>query len=228
MKAIVCKQHGGPETLELLEIPDPVIGAGELLVRLHSSSINFPDVLTIDGRYQVKHPLPFVPGAEGAGTVEALGTGVTGFAVGDRVAVFPKIGTFAEKVAVHASAAIRLPDGIPFDFAATFTITYGTSYLALARQAALRSGETVLVLGASGGVGIAAVEIAKALGAKVIAAASSPEKLEMARAAGADELVDYEREDLKSVVKLLTGGRVAWISSMTRLAAASASPPCDH
>jgi NADPH2:quinone reductase len=178
-----------------------------LLVRVYAASVNFPDTLTIQGLYQVKHAVPFVPGSEAAGFVEAVGSAVTGFAPGDRVAVLTRVGAFAQKVAAPAATAIRLPDGVSFDFAAAFNVTYGTAYLALCRQAKVQATETVLVLGAAGGVGLAAVEIAKARGATVIAAASSSEKLEIARESGADTCIDYSREDLKAAVRALTGGR---------------------
>jgi NADPH2:quinone reductase len=206
MKAIVCSSYGTPEQLTLENLPDPVPGPQDLLVKVHASSVNFPDSLTIAGRYQVKHALPFVPGSEASGVVEAVGAQVDGFAPGDRVALLTSIGGFAEKVAAPAATAIKLGDDIPFDFAAAFHVAYGTSYLALVHQAKLRAGETVLVLGAAGGVGLAAIEIAKALGARVVAAASSPEKLEIAHQAGADMAVDYTREDLKARVRALTDG----------------------
>jgi len=207
MKAIVCTSYGAPEQLALAEVSDPVAGPGDLLVKVRASSINFPDSLTIAGRYQVKHALPFIPGSEASGVVEAVGSEVRGFAPGDRVALLTSIGGFAEKVAAPAATAIKLADEVPFDFAAAFHVTYGTSYLALIHQAKLQAGETVLVLGAAGGVGLAAIEIAKARGARVIAAASSPEKLEIARQAGADLLVNYAQEDLKASVRALTEGR---------------------
>ena len=207
MKAILCTQYGPPEDLQFVEIADPVAGPGEVLVDLHASSINFPDLLKIQGLYQAKSPLPFVPGSEGAGVVTAIGSSVAGFSLGDHVAVLPQDGAFAEKVAVRADLAMRLPSDFPMDFAAAFLVTYGTAYLSLIEQAGLQSGETVLVLGASGGVGVAAIEIAKASGATVIAAASTAEKLAFAAEAGADHLVNYEEVDLKSVVRSLTDGR---------------------
>lgn len=207
MRAVVCNHYGQPELLDVLDVPAPKIAPDELLVRVHASSVNFPDTLTIQGRYQVKHAVPFVPGSEAAGFVEEVGSAVTGFAQGDRVAVLTRVGAFAEKVAAPAATAVRLPDNVPFDFAAAFNVTYGTAYLALYLQAALKAGETVLVLGAAGGIGLAATEIAKARGATVIAAASSAEKLAVARASGADACIDYSQEDLKAAVRALTGGR---------------------
>lgn len=207
MRALVCTAYGQPEGLEVLDIPVPEIAPGELLVRVHAASVNFPDTLTIRGLYQVKHAVPFVPGSEAAGFVEAVGSQVTGFAPGDRVAVLTRVGAFAEKVAAPAATAIRLPDAVSLDFAAAFNVTYGTAYLALCHQAAVKASEAVLVLGAAGGVGLAAIEIAKARGATVIAAASSSEKLAIARGSGADACINYSREDLKAAVRALTGER---------------------
>lgn len=207
VKAIMCRQYGGPDLLTLEDLPVPVPGQGEVLVRVHASSINFPDSLTIQGRYQVKHPLPFVPGSEVAGVVERVGPGVATLAIGDRVAAVTQIGGFAEMAVARASGTIRLPDDIPFDFAATFSVTYGTAYLALVEQARIALGDTVLVLGAAGGVGIAAIEIAKAEGAIVIAAASSADKRAAACAAGADHAIGYR--DLKTETRDLTAGRGA-------------------
>ena len=207
MKAVVCRTYGGPELLSVEDRPDPVPQDGEVLIRVHASSINFPDALNIQGLYQVKRALPFVPGSEVAGVVEAIGAGVTRLKIGDRVAAVTQVGGFAEKSLAPAAVTTVLPEDIPFDFAATFSVTYGTAYLALAEQARLRPGETVLVLGAAGGVGIAAIEIAKAMGATVIAAASSPEKLTAAREAGADHVIGYD--DLKTATRDLTDGRGA-------------------
>ena len=205
MKAIVCTELGQPEDLELRDVPPPAAGSDELLVRVVASSVNFPDALTIQGRYQVKYAPPFIPGSEAAGVVEAVGTDVKGFLPGDRVAVLTRIGAFAELVAAPAASAVKLPDLMPFDFAAAFNVVFGTAYLALCRQAGLKAGETVLVLGASGGVGLAAIEIAKAKGARVIAAASSPEKLALAHEHGADECIDYSRDDLKDALRERVG-----------------------
>jgi NADPH2:quinone reductase len=204
MRAIVCTQYGGPEALELLDLPSPAIGEDELLISVRRSSVNFPDTLQIQGLYQDKPGLPFVPGSEAAGIVESVGSAVLGFQPGDRVAVLTGIGAFAEMAVANADAAIKLPESVSLDFAASFYVAYGTAYLALCRQAKVTEGETVLVLGAAGGVGLAAIEIAKALGARVIAAASSKEKLEVARTYGADALVNYSNEDLKTAVRELT------------------------
>jgi NADPH2:quinone reductase len=208
MRALVCKAYGPPEpdTLVIEERDDPAPGEGQLLVDIAAAGINFPDVLVIAGKYQVKVPPPFVPGNEGAGVVSAIGPGVTQFAVGDSVIINTRGGAFAEKCIADASATAPLPEDLSFEQGAGFTVTYGTSYHALKQSANLQPGETVLVLGAAGGVGITAVEIAKAMGARVIAAASSDEKLEFARSAGADELINYSDVPLKEAVKELTGG----------------------
>lgn len=211
MRALVCKAYGPPEpdTLVIEERDDPAPGEGQLLVDIAAAGINFPDVLVIAGKYQVKVPPPFVSGNEGAGVVSAIGPGVTQFAVGDSVIINTRGGAFAEKCIADASATAPLPEDLSFEQGAGFTVTYGTSYHALKQSANLQPGETVLVLGAAGGVGITAVEIAKAMGARVIAAASSDEKLEFARSAGADELINYSDVPLKEAVKELTGGEGA-------------------
>ena len=177
MKALLCKQHGLPDTLVVEETPDPVAGPGEVVVGMKAAGVNFPDVLIIQNKYQFKPPLPFSPGAELAGVVSAVGQGVDRFKVGDRVIGSCGHGAFAEKVKVPATRLIPLPAGVDFETGAAFTLTYGTSWHAVKDRAALQPGETLLVLGAAGGVGLAAIEIGKALGARVIAAASSEEKL---------------------------------------------------
>ena len=177
MKALLCKQHGLPDTLVVEETPDPVPGPGEVVVDMKAAGVNFPDVLIIQNKYQFKPPLPFAPGAELAGVVSAVGAGVDRFKVGDRVIASCGHGAFAEKVKVPATRLIPLPAGVDFETGAAFTLTYGTSWHAVKDRAALQPGETMLVLGAAGGVGLAAIEIGKALGARVIAAASSEEKL---------------------------------------------------
>ena len=188
------------------EWDDPVPASSEVLVDVEAAGINFPDVLAIAGKYQVKTPTPFVPGTEAAGVVSAVGDEVTRFSVGDKVIINSRTGAFADKCVSRQDACMHMPDGLNFEQAAGFTVTYGTSYHALQQSANLEPGETVLVLGAAGGVGITAVEIAKAMGARVIAAASTDEKLEFAREAGADELVNYTTQPLKETVKELTGG----------------------
>lgn len=207
MKALVCREYGPPEKLVIEEHRDPLPGTGEILVGVKAAGINFPDVLLIAGTYQVKVPPPFVPGNEAAGVVEAVGDGVTRYRPGDRVIVMPQSGAFAEKCVVPEKLCLPLPDGLSFEQGAGFTITYATSYHAFRQSTELNTGETVLVLGAAGGVGITAVEIAKTLGAKVIAAASSEEKLQFAREAGADETINYSEVSLRDAVKELTDGR---------------------
>jgi NADPH2:quinone reductase len=209
MRALVCKEYGPPESLVIEEHDDPVPGKGQVLVDIEAAGINFPDVLVIAGKYQVKIPPPFVPGNEAAGVVSAVGTGVTQFAVGDKVIINTTCGAFAEKCVADVHATAPLPEDLSFEQGAGFSVTYGTSYHALKQSADLQPGETVLVLGAAGGVGITAVEIAKAMGARVIAAASSEKKLEFARSAGADELINYSKVPLKETVKELTDGNGA-------------------
>ena len=208
MRALVCKEYGPPEpdTLVIEDVDDPVPGEGLVVVDVEAAGINFPDVLTIAGQYQVRAPVPFVPGNEGAGTVCAVGAGVKQFAVGDDVIFTTRGGAFAEKCVADAHSVAALPGELSFEQGAGFAVAYGTSYHALKQSARLQQGETVLVLGAAGGVGITAVEIAKAMGAQVIAAASNEEKLRFARSAGADELINYAEVPLKETVKELTGG----------------------
>ncbi len=207
MKALLCNSYGLPDTLQLTEVPDLVAGAGEVIVTMKAAGVNFPDVLIIQNKYQFKPALPFAPGSELAGIIHSVGEGVSHVKVGDSVIAFSGHGAFAEQVKVHASAVIPLPPQMPFDLAAAFTLTYGTSWHALKDRAQLKAGETVLVLGAAGGVGLAAVQIAKALGAKVIAAASTAEKLQVCADSGADELINYTSEDLRERLKALTGGK---------------------
>jgi NADPH2:quinone reductase len=205
VRALVCRELGPAEKLVISELQDPVPGQGEVLVRVHAAGINFPDNLMINGLYQVKKQPPFVAGSEAAGTVETVGTGVKGFQPGDRVILLPDDGAFATRCVAPVERLTPIPDHLDFEKAAGFTITYGTSYHALKQGAKLKSGETVLVLGAAGGVGITAVEIAKAMGARVIAAASSDEKLKFARAAGADEIINYSTGSLREECKSLAG-----------------------
>ncbi len=206
MRALVCKEYGPPESMVIEEHVDPVPGEGQVLVDVAAAGINFPDVLSIAGKYQVKTPTPFVPGNEAAGVVSQLGEGVTEFAVGDKVIINTMGGAFAEKCVADVQTTAPLPDDLNFEQGAGFSVTYGTSAHALKQSANLQPGETVLVLGAAGGVGITAVEIAKAMGARVIAAASSDEKLEFAASAGADETINYSNTPLKETVKEMTGG----------------------
>lgn len=207
MQALVCRQWGLPETLVLEDRADPVAGAGEAVLRVHAAGVNFPDALVIQNKYQFTPQLPFVPGSECAGVIESVGVGVKRARVGDRVIAVIQSGAFAEKVAVSADALTPLPEDVDFATGAAFLLTYGTAYHALADRAALRQGETLLVLGASGGVGIAAIEIGKALGARVIAGASSPEKRSVCREHGADAVIDYTAPELKTVLGELTSGK---------------------
>ncbi|MCU9946477.1 NADPH:quinone oxidoreductase family protein [Pseudomonas solani] len=209
MKAVLCKAFGPAETLVLEEVASPEPKKNEVLIDVHAAGVNFPDTLIIEGKYQFKPPFPFSPGGEAAGTVAAVGEKITHLKPGDRVMALTGWGSFAEQVAVPGYNVMPIPKGIDFNSAAAFGMTYGTSMHALKQRANLQPGETLLVLGASGGVGLAAVEIGKAMGAKVIAAASSAEKLEVAKAAGADELINYSESSLKEKVKELTGGQGA-------------------
>jgi NADPH2:quinone reductase len=207
MKAIVCKAWGQAEDLVLEELADLAPGPGEVAVGVKAAGVNFPDVLTIQGKYQFRPELPFTPGNEFAGVVLAVGPGVTSVAAGDRVIGFTRTGAFAEQVLAPAEALMPMPPGMDFDTAAAITLTYGTSHHAVVDRAALQAGETMLVLGAAGGVGLAAIEIGKALGARVIAAASSVEKLKVCKAHGADVLINYETDDLRAALKAATGGK---------------------
>lgn len=207
MKAVLCRAFGPPESLVVDEVPSPQPRAGEVRVAVKAAGVNFPDSLIIQDKYQFKPPLPFSPGGELAGIVEAVGEGVTRFVPGQAVIGFTGWGAFAEQALVTEDKLTPMPDGMPFDVAGSFLMTYGTCWHALKDRAQLAAGETVLVLGAAGGIGIAAIEIAKALGARVIAAASSEAKLQACREHGADETIDYDREDLRERLKALTGGQ---------------------
>lgn len=207
MKALLCKQHGEPETLVVEDTAAPVPGDSQALIRVHAAGVNFPDTLIIQNKYQFKPALPFSPGGECAGVVEAVGAKVKNVRPGDRVIAFTGWGAFAELVVADAFALVPMPSGLDFVTASAFVMTYGTSYHALADRAALQAGETLLVLGASGGVGLAAIEIGKVLGARVIACASTAEKLAVCKQHGADELINYSTEDLKERIKQITEGR---------------------
>lgn len=209
MRALVCKEYGPPDSLVIEEHDDPVPGNRQILVDVVAAGINFPDVLMIAGKYQVKTPTPFVPGNEAAGVVSAIGPDVTQFSVGDNVIINSTGGAFADKCLADVHATAPLPEDLTFEQGAGFSVTYSTSYHALKQSADLQPGETVLVLGAAGGAGITAVEIAKVMGARVIAAASSAEKLDFAKSAGADELINYSEIPLKETVKQLTEGKGA-------------------
>ncbi len=206
MRAIVCRALTGLDGLALEELPDPGHpGPGHVRIRIAAAGLNYADLLVTAGKYQVKHEPPFVPGFEAAGIVEAVGPEVADFQVGDRVVAIPEAGAFAETAIVAADAVYPAPKALNEAEAAGFPIAYGTSYLALVEQARLRAGETLLVHGAAGGVGLAAVEIGKALGARVIATAGGAEKCAVARAHGADHVIDYKSGDIREQVKALLG-----------------------
>ena len=207
MKAIQCTEWGGPDRLRLADLPRPEPGAGEVRIRVAAAGVNFPDALIVQKKYQVQPALPFVPGTEVAGTIDAVGEGVARLQSGDRVVAFVGLGGFAEFVCAAQTQVAPLPPNADMAVAAGFTLTYATSQHALVERGQLRSGETLLVLGAGGGVGLAAVELGKLAGARVIAAASSGDKLDAARHLGADDLVDYASTDLREAVKAITGGR---------------------
>tara|TARA_R110002073_G_scaffold331253_2_gene515917 strand:- start:533 stop:1513 length:981 start_codon:yes stop_codon:yes gene_type:complete len=207
MKAIICNQFGLPSSLLYQEVSSPLPKKGELLIAVKACSVNFPDTLIIQGKYQFKPDFPFSPGSDIAGIVESVGEGVKGFQIGDEVVGFIPYGGFAEKAIVPARDCFPKPKGMSMVNASAFLLAYGTSYHALKDRAKLQEGETVLVLGASGGVGITAVELSKLMGAKVIAAASSEEKLALCEEFGADELINYSKENLKDRVKELTNGK---------------------
>lgn len=207
MRALVCRQWGKVEQLQLEDnYPDPAVGDTDVLVAVKAAGLNFLDTLIIEGKYQLRPEFPFIPGCECAGVVEAVGKDVSDVNVGDKVMVSSDVGAFADKIACPQTAIIAMPEGIDFTVAAGIGIAYFTSYYAFKQRAALQAGETVLVLGAGGGVGITAVEIAKAMGATVIAAASSAEKLAFAQSRGADHLINYSEESLKDRLKQITGG----------------------
>jgi len=207
MKAIVCKEWGSPETLVLEERPSVLAEAGKVVMSVKAANVKFSDTLIIQNKYQVKQELPFIPGSEVAGVIKAVGHGVEGWKVGDRVSAQCSSGGYSEEVSVEVERLISIPDGLSFEGAAGLASTYGTSYYALTDRGTLCAGETLLVLGASGGVGIAAIEIGKALGAKVIACASSAEKLSVCKEHGADELINYTTDDMRARVKEITQGK---------------------
>jgi NADPH2:quinone reductase len=209
MKAVLCRSFGPPESLVVEDIPSPVPGPGEVVISVKAASVNFPDVLIIQNKYQVKPPLPFSPGSEVAGTVKIVGDGVTGVMSGDPVLAMTTYGAFAEEVKTEARRLLPIPAGMDFATAAAFGLTYATSEHALYDRGALKPGETLLVLGAAGGVGLAAIEIGKALGARVVACASTDDKLAVCRTHGADETINYATDDLRERIKALTGGNGA-------------------
>ena len=207
MKAVVCTQHGGPDLLEVQDRPDLQAKKGQVRIAVAAAGVNFPDTLIIQNKYQFKPPLPFVPGSEVAGVIDQVGEGVTGFEVGDPVVGMDFMGGYASQMVLHQSAVLKHPKGMSSTQAAGVMMTYGTSIHALKQRATLQPGEVVLVLGAGGGVGLAAVEIAKAMGAEVIAAASSAEKLAAAEQAGADHLINYSEQELRPAIKALRGSK---------------------
>jgi len=209
LKALRCNAFGPIDALRVEDLPSPTPAAGQVLVDVHAASINFPDTLIVQGLYQIKPPLPFTPGAELAGVIAAVGDGVKHLKVGDRVVASTGTGGFAEQALADAARVLPLPQGMSFEAGASFVLAYGTSLHALKTIGKLQPGETLLVLGAAGGVGIAAIEIAKAMGARVIAAASSDSKRALALQAGADETVDYTQPEWRREVERLTNGQGA-------------------
>jgi NADPH2:quinone reductase len=207
MRAVLCKSYGPPGTLVVEDVPSPTPGPGEAVVSVRAAGVNFPDVLIVENKYQLKPPLPFSPGSELAGVVKQVGDDVTSVRPGDRVLAITGYGAFAEEVKVDARRLIAIPTAMDFVAAASFGLTYATSDHALRDRGALKPGETLLVLGAAGGVGISAIEIGKAIGARVIACASSDEKLAACRAHGADATINYATEDLRERIKALTDGK---------------------
>lgn len=204
MRAVLARRHGPPETLSIEDLPALVPAAGEVVVAVHAAAVNFPDTLIIEDKYQIKPPLPFSPGGEVAGVVRALGAGVTGFAIGDPVIAACRYGGFAEEVVTTPDRLVPVPRGVGMEAAASLLMTYGTTHYALQDCARIAPGETLLVLGAAGGTGLSAIELGKLLGARVIAAASSEEKLALCRARGADETILYTPQNLKDEIKRLT------------------------
>jgi len=207
MKAVLCKELGPPEKLVVEDVPSLKAGKGQVVVSVKAAGVNFPDTLIIQGKYQFKPEPPFSPGGEVAGEIKEVGEGVAGFKPGDRVIAAATWGGFAQELVADADRLVRMPDEMDFVSASAFVLTYGTSYHALKDRAQLQAGETLLVLGASGGVGLSAIQIGKAMGARVIAAASSDTKLAVCKSNGADELINYASEDLRTRVKAITAGR---------------------
>ena len=207
MKAVLCTRLGSPDDIALADIAAPVAGAGEAVVQVKAAALNFLDTLIIAGKYQVKPELPFSPGAEFAGVVESVGAGVTEPVPGDRVVGHMAYGAARERIGVAAQRLFKLPDNVTFEKAAGLNVTYGTALHALKDRARLKAGESLAVLGAAGGTGLAAIEIGKLMGARVIACASSHDKIAFARESGADEAINYAREDIKDGLRRLTGGK---------------------
>lgn len=209
MKAALCREFGAPDRLTVEDLPSPPLAADQVRVRVRACGVNFPDVLMVAGKYQVQPPMPFSPGAEFSGEIIALGTDCRAYAVGQRVLAIAGFGGMAEEAAVAENSVVPIPDDLDYETAAAFLLAYGTTWHALRQRAELARGETLLVLGAAGGVGLAAIQIGKLMGAKVIAAASTAEKLHLARENGADATVNYTDAPLKSAVRELTSGRGA-------------------
>ncbi len=207
IKAVLCREYGPPESLTFEEVTEHQPGAGQVVVAVHACAVNFPDTLIIQGKYQFKPEMPFAPGGEVAGVIKAVGAGVQGHAVGDRVIAIPGWGGFSEEAVVRQEKLIPLPEGIPMDEAAALVITYGTTHYALKDRAGLQPGETLLVLGAAGGTGVAAIELGKVMGARVIAAASSEEKLAFCRQHGDDDTINYAQENLRERLRELTDNK---------------------
>ena len=209
MRALVCNEYGSTANMAVEQRDDLEPGQGQVLIDVRGAGVNFPDILTVEGKYQFKPPLPFIPGTEVSGVITKVGKGVTGRSVGDEVVGTTETGAFADQIVTSEHSTFLKGDRMSFEQAAGFAITYGTSYYALKQQANLQEGETVLVLGAAGGVGVSCIQIAKAMGARVIAAASTDDKLDYACKAGADLRINYSNENLKEKVKELTGGKGA-------------------
>src|ERR1700757_2524350 len=210
MRAMVCRAWGAPDVLQLENVPWRVLQPGEVRIRVRAAGVNFADSLMVGGTYQVKPPFPFTPGLEAAGEVIETGSAVTGLRTGERVlAVLRNGGGYAEEIVLDGATVVPIPEAMDFVTAAAFPVAYGTAHFALTHRGHLQSGETLLVLGAAGGVGLTGVEIGKALGARVIAAAGGAEKLAVASARGADELIDYTHESIRDRVRAVTGGKGA-------------------
>jgi NADPH2:quinone reductase len=209
MRAVVCRDWGGPEKLGVDDVPSPALRDGAVRIKVHAAGVNFADLLLIAGQYQEKPAFPFIPGAEAGGVVIEVGAGVTSLKIGDRVMALTGLGAFAGEAVVDAKRVLQIPEGMEFATAAAFPVAYGTSHGALEWRAQLQPSEWLLVTGAAGGVGLTAVEIAKAMGARVIACAGSAEKLAIAQEHGADHLIDYSKEDIRERVKAITGARGA-------------------
>jgi len=208
MKALTCKEHGLADKLELVnDWPEPELGENDVLIDVKAAGLNFPDVLIIQGKYQFQPDMPFIPGGECSGVVAAVGEKVTRYKAGDKVLSMGAAGAFCERIAAHEMAVFPMPEGLSFEQAAGISITYFTSYYALKQRAELKAGETLLVLGAAGGVGTTAIELGKLMGARVIAAASTQEKLDLCKSLGADEVINYNEVSLKDAIKELTDGK---------------------